>query len=270
MMKKTKWLALVVAMVFLFTGCGKKLSDAEIIDNAGKQMKELSNYAMTMDIQMGIKSSGLEMSIPFTIDLELDNQSKLGYMKLVAEILGISITSESYMDASTNPNVTYTKEVMADTWTKKYSEDADEFDDIVSITENSENIEKKESNDKNILYYQVTITKEKMQELLNESMSTVESDTETYTIDGDVIVDLYIDKKTNYITKMEMDLLDVISFDEEDTELTAFTMSITFSKFNEIDKITIPDEVIENAVEEQEEYDDTDIESSGIDYELEV
>ena len=249
-MKKRNWFALLLVIGLTLTGCGKKENDSEIIDNARKKMNALSSYAMTMDISMGIKSGGFEMNMPFTIAAKLDNVSKNAKMDIAIEVFGMSIETESYVDASGEQTITYTKEVMEDAWTKSYSENTGGLQDFASITENSTKIEKKKSNDKTLAYYQITISKDKMQTLLNESMNAMDS-TDAYVIEKDVVVDIYIDKKTNYITKMEMNLLDVMTIDDEDAELTEFKMSITFSQFDEIGTITIPAEVIENAVEEE-------------------
>ncbi len=74
---------------------------------------------------------------------------------------------------------------------------------------------------------------------------------EEYQIEKDVVIDAYIDKESNYITKIVMDLKDVMTV-EEDVELTSATITITIYDFDKVGTITIPEEVIQNAQEEAE------------------
>lgn len=249
-MKKLKWLALVFVSAIMITGCGKERTPEEVVDDASKKMNELSNYAMKLEMTMSINSSGIEMTIPITIDEKVDEDSKIASMNMTFEMFGVKMTSEGYIDMSQDQTVTYAKDFLEDTWTKEYSAN-NELDDFVSITENASKVEKKDSEVKNVEHYQVTIEKDKMQQLLNASMNTID-ETEEYTVNGDVVVDLYIDSKTNYINKMEMDLSNSVSMNAEDVEITAFSLTITLSDFNTVGTITIPDDVVANAVESSE------------------
>lgn len=259
-MKKLKWLVVVFAGLFVITGCGKK-DYSSIIDESRKKMEDLSNYSVKMDMNIGAKTSGIEMNIPMSINMKLDAKSKIAQMDMTVSVFGIKVTTESYLDMSKEQAVTYTKENLSDTWTKEYSENTANLQEFTSITENSSKIEKKKSDEKGVDHYAVTISKEKMQELLSESMNSMGSETEGYEVEEDVVVDLYINQKSGYITKMDMDLADVIKMDEEDGEITAFTMTLTFADFNTVGKVTIPEEVIANALEKS----DTDLDSEEFD-----
>lgn len=253
-MKKSKWLIALVAGIFAVTGCGNSNKDYDtVIDDARKKMEGLSNYSMTMEMNMGMKASGIEMTIPMTADMKIDNKSNIAQMNMSVSMFGMKVTTESYMDMSGEQTITYTKETLGEGWTKEYSENATNFQEFTSITENSSKIEKKKSDEKDADRYAVTISKEKMQDLLSESMGTMGSDTEGYEIASDVVVDLYINKKSGYITKMSMDLKDVIKMDESEGELTECTFTFTFADFDKLGTITIPEDVVANAVEESED-----------------
>lgn len=254
LMKKSKWLIALVAGIFAVTGCGNSNKDYDtVIDDARKKMEGLSNYSMTMEMNMGMKASGIEMTIPMTADMKIDNKSNIAQMNMSVSMFGMKVTTESYMDMSGEQTITYTKETLGEGWTKEYSENATNFQEFTSITENSSKIEKKKSDEKDADRYAVTISKEKMQDLLSESMGTMGSDTEGYEIASDVVVDLYINKKSGYITKMSMDLKDVIKMDESEGELTECTFTFTFADFDKLGTITIPEDVVANAVEESED-----------------
>lgn len=259
-MKKSKWLMALVAGLLVVTGCGKKNYDS-IIDESRKKMEDLSNYSMKMEMNVGVKASGIEMTIPMTATAKLDNKAKTAQMEMTVSMFGMKVTTESYMDLSKEQAITYTKESLSEAWTKEYSENPINFQEFTTITENSSKIEKKKSDEKGTDHYAVTISKEKMQELMTASMDSMGTESEDFKIEKDVVIDLYIDKKSGYMTKMAMDFADIIQLDEEDGEITEFTMTLTFADFNTVGTVTIPEDVVANATEES----DVDFDSEDFD-----
>lgn len=259
-MKRAKWLVALLVSVVALTGCGKTENAADVMNKAGEKMKGLSNYAMKMEMEIGVKASGLEMTVPMTIDAKIDTKSETAKMNMSIEMMGMKISTEGYTQTEDGKTTTYTKEMMGDTWTKEYSDDKTGYDEFTMIADTFSKIEKKKSNDKSANCYKATISKEKMDSLFatmgNDSM-------EGYTIEKDVVIDVYVDKKSNYITKMVMDLKDAMKVEDE-VEITAATITITFSDFDQVGTITIPEEVITSAVEEHE-MDDFNFDDSEID-----
>lgn len=260
-MRKSKWLVALLVSVIALTGCGKTENVEDVINTAGQKMRDLSNYAMKMEMNVGIKASGLEMTVPMTIDAKIDVKSETAQMNMAIEMMGMKMSTEGYVQTEEGKTTTYTKEMMGDTWTKEYSDDKTGFNDVMMIADNFSKIEKKKSNDKSANCYKATISKDKMDSFLS-AMST--DNMEGYSIEKDVVIDVYVDKKSNYITKLVMDLKDVMEADEE-VEITAATITITFSDFDQVGTITIPEEVITNAVEESDDMDDFDLDDSDID-----
>ncbi len=246
-MKKSKWLVALFVSVVALTGCGKTENVKEVFATAEKKMDALSNFTMKMEMNIGVKSSGVEMTIPTTIETKMDVKSKTSKMNMSVEMMGMKLSTEGYTQTVDGKVITYTKEMMGDTWTKEISDD-DDSNDVLSIAEHAKKIEKKKSDDKAANCYQLTISKEDMTALLG----TMGADSvEEYQIEKDVVIDAYIDKESNYITKIVMDLKDVMTV-EEDVELTSATITITIYDFDKVGTITIPEEVIQNAQEEAE------------------
>ncbi len=265
-MRKSKWLVALFVSLLALTGCGKKEDFAEVLDASRKKMDELSNYAMKMEMKIGVKAEGIEMTLPVVVDAKIDAKSQTGEMTTSMQFMGMDISTQSYTQTVDGKTTTYTKEEMDDeeVWTKETSESATDYKQFVSITENSTDIQKKKSDDKNADYYQVTISKEQMQSLMKESSNLMgdSMDMEGYDIKNDVVVDVYVDKNSHYITKLGIDLKDVMSMDEMEAgvELTEASITISFSEFDKVGTITIPEDVIENAQEYSDDMEnDSDI-----------
>ncbi len=268
--KKSKWLTALFVSVVALTGCGKSSENAsEVLDTARKQMNELSNYSMKMEMKMGVKAEGMSMEIPVVVDAKVDEKSGTAQMTTTASMFGMESTTEGYTQVVDGKTITYSKgnyELNGEqVWTKETSDEVSKYNEFVAITEFGTKIEKKKSNDKNADYYQVTISKEKMKELMNDSSSLMgDMDFENADIKNDVVLDIYVDKKSNYITKMTMDLKDVISLDdpEVEMEISECSFTFTFSDFNKVGTVTIPEDVITSAIDQSDDdwnYDDPEI-----------
>ncbi len=219
-------------------------------------MSNLSNYALKFQMNLGVKMEGMEMTIPYIIDAKYDEKSKIGIMNTSVKIMGIDFSTNVYTQTIDGKTITYTRENEEEAeegiWLKKIEDSQSSNQLFDSIAEKIKKIKQKKSNDKHTDYYQVTIDKEQMQSLLNQSSRFTKSSINTtyYEIVRDVIVDLYVDKNTNYITKICMDLKDAIQLDENEAEVSMFTIILTFSEFNNVGTLTIPEEVIQNAIDQ--------------------
>lgn len=272
-MRKIKWIMALLVSAFLLTGCGKQENATEVLDASRKKMNELSNYAMKMEMNMGIKAEGMEMTIPVTIDAKIDDKSGISQINTTTSMLGMSFSTEGYTQIVDGKTITYSKgsyELDGEQiWTKETSDQTANYKQFLLITESSSKVEKKKSDDKNADYYQVTISKEKMKSLMAESSNLMGDSMDLgdgYDIQNDVVIGIYVDKESQYITKLSMDLKDVLSIEgmEAGTELTEFNFTLTFSEFDQVGTLTIPEEVITNAQEESDEdwnFDDIDEDS---------
>ena len=265
-MKKSKWLAALLVSVLMLTGCGKTTSSEDAgkaLDEANKKMEELSNYAMKMEMTMGMKAEGMTMEIPVVMNAKVDAKNKIMQMDGSVKVMGEEETMESYTQEVDGKTIEYSKGISyldgeeVDVWYKETEEASVGYDEFISIAENASKVEQKKSNDKNTNYYQVTIAKEKMQEIMNSS-SDLTMGEEEYEIASDVVVDIYVDKTSGYITKISMDLAKVISLDTEaQIEISEFTFTISLSEFDKVGNVTIPEDVIANAIDQDAwDYDD--------------
>ena len=66
---------------------------------------------------MSIKSSGIEMNAPMSISMDLDGNKELGSMEMTISILGMKMTSTSFLDMKNN--ITYEKAPGTSYWTKE-------------------------------------------------------------------------------------------------------------------------------------------------------
>lgn len=76
---------------------------------------------------------------------------------------------------------------------------------------------------------------------------------------GNVVLRVSIDKKTNNFTKLYMDMKDLLSStmsENEDIklEISKAEFTINFSDYNKAGNVTIPSDVIENATEDDDDY----------------
>ena len=277
-MKKSKWLAALLISVLALTGCGKTEENAsEVLDTARKQMNELSNYSMKMEMKMGLKAEGMTMEVPVVVDAQIDEKSGTAKMTTTASMFGMEFSTEGYTQVVDGKTITYTKgnfELEGEqVWTKETSDEPAGYGEFVAITEYGTKVEKKKSDDKNANHYQITISKDKMKELMSESSSLMGDgmDLSDYDIKNDVIVDVYVEKNSNNITKLSMDLKEVISLEdmEVEMEISDCMLTFTFSEFYKVGTITIPEDVTTNAIDQDSYYDDWNFDDSEFD-ELEM
>lgn len=115
-MKNYKKIAVLLLVgVFLLTGCGKK----DPFKTAQEKMRNLDNYHMTMNMTLGMKSSGIEMEIPVTMEMDADEKNKMAKMETSVSFFGMKMTTESYLDSrDEKKTIAYEKDTSSDTWKK--------------------------------------------------------------------------------------------------------------------------------------------------------
>ena len=257
---KIKNIVLALTSVLLFAGCGD--DPAKTLDKVSSNMSKLDNYEMNMTLNMGIKSEGVEMTVPINVSANVDEKNKKASMDTTVEMMGFKVTTESYLDMTGDKTITYTKSVSDDEeWTKSESNDQD-ISGMSDIIKAGTKVSKKSTKEKDVIYYQVTVSKETMEKYMKE-MGDTEDLTGTVEFNDDVVMDVYISKDKKYLKKIYIDFSKFVKIEEEGTEMTEFNLEISFDKYNKVGNVEIPQEVIDNAVEE----DETDYD---FDYEEEV
>lgn len=231
--KKLKYLVLTLFVALMATGCGAKPED--VLKEASENMKKLDNYHMdlTMDMDMSYEGTSLSMSVKAESDIDVKNGQ--GAMETSVSFFGMSEKQKSYFTTKDGKTTTYMQE--DDEWYKEVEEDKSNEVDF-DIFANASSIEKLKD-EKNT--YKITLSEDQIKELLastGEAADTEEIDLSSVTIK--------ITVEDKRITKMVMEM---------DIEESKCTFTLEFSKFNEV-KVEIPQEVIDEAIEyDEDDYD---------------
>lgn len=249
-MKRLKFIVAIFCTFLIATGCS--VSNEKMLLNVSKNMNELDNYHMDVKMSMVMKSEGVELTIPISIGSNVDNKDKIASLETSVEMFGFKVTTEGYMDYTNDKEtIVYTKSTEeGNIWEKevKSNENGNESDiiGIYNIITNGTKITKKESNDKNILYYQISVSKEDGEKLLSSNEAGEFS--EDVNLKDDIIVDVYIDKKEKLLQRIYVDFSKFMEVTEEDVEISKLDFEVTFDKYNKVGTVQIPEEVIKNAV----------------------
>lgn len=236
-MKKIKILISTLIIALLFTGCTK--SPEEILSNAGDKMSALDNYHMAMNMEFEMSYEGSTMTMNIGVDSDIDEKNQTAHMKMSTSFFGIETNIESYTMTKDEKNITYT--LQEDEWYKEEAE-IEENDFNFNIFKDASNIEKLEDKEDT---YKISLTEEQIKEILDNTGS--ETGTEDATIDTEN-VDVEVTIIDEYVTKMVL-IVPMSATSEGVTLDSECTITIEFSKFNEIGDIVIPNDVIENAID---------------------
>jgi hypothetical protein len=258
-MKKLKILLSLLVVSFTLTGCLGSLSDAKRLAKSNQNMDNLDNYSMKMIIDFEIETEGMTVGVKIDADSKIDAKNLITEIDMDMEFLGMNFSAKNYTIVNGSNITTYTNTSDSDEWYKETAiydvlEDQNEsVANIISVVTSGATIEKKSSNREGSDYYVISLNKESVEKLLKESNGLAGDDLvgEDYEIIGDLDVDVYINSD-NYITFMEMDLSDVIKFTEsvEGTKFNKMKMSFEFGDYNKLGSITIPQSIIDTAIEE--------------------
>ncbi len=234
-MKKVRILITTLLMALLVTGCGK--SPQEILSDASEKMTTLDNYHMVMDTNMEMSIQGSILNINVDADSDVDLKNGTVHMNMTTSFFGEESSSESYTLAQNDQNITYT--LQEDEWYKQESAVEEEFN--FNILKEASNIEELEDNT-----YKISLTEEQVREILNNSLD------ENSGIDDAVIdtenLSVEVTVGDGYVTKIV--LIMPITLTSEGTMVDVdCTMAMEFSQFNEVGNVTIPSDIIENAID---------------------
>lgn len=251
-MKQKLKLLLLPILVLSLTACGT--SEKENVktpvkkDNlkaAIEKTNKVQNYHMDYKIDMGVKSEGMEMEVPINMAFDIDQKSQVTKLELTMQMFGFKVSTTSLMDMKNN--IMYTKDLEDENkWTKEKMEqnlDPNKLGNYSKATK----IDSTEEED----HYQITITPQEFQKNL-AALESNESNLNGIVISKDVVADVYINKKTNYVTKMEADLKDYVKLEDDSVEYTKLKFSMTFSNFNNVTVDPIDQKIIDNAVESED------------------
>lgn len=247
-MKKLKWSILGIACLFLVTGCGT--TPEETLKKATNNMSALDTCHMKVKANISMKSEGVEFELPINLDMDVDNVTKISKMDVAFSLMGMNIKTTGYIDASNElETITYTQDVSdLSVWTKEVSKTNSFSISDLKFDQIAESIKEIKSEDKNSKTFEVNIPKEKIKELISKS----QYDTSDFNLDeiemkDNIIINITVDKKTNYISRIYLDLLKSISFSNQDVEITKLDIELLITEFNTNETIKIDQSIIDSA-----------------------
>ena len=262
-MKKTfSYLSILLLSIIFIVGCGS--NPKKNLETAFNKMHKLNSFAM--DFKANINTD--DLSLPIKVTGLVNTENKVSHLEVSLSISGEKSKTDLYLDSSIENQITTYYQEQYDveelTW-KKSTFDITEnntYIDISKFTEildNATSVETVKSEDKNSIKYQITVSAKELNKLIAEETDELKDIVGTFNMntENNLFIDVYVEKKSGYITKIYTDLSDLIVL--EDDESPKFIININFSKFNDVGEIEIPVEIIKNAVEnESDEIFDTE------------
>jgi hypothetical protein len=229
--------------MLMVTGCGNT-EGSKILDEALKNMEDVNKAKMSVELTMGNNQTSIIMKV----DGDYDEESGNSYFKTTANVFGMNLVTESYTLKKDGKIYTYTSEdgkewyyTVAD---ESESNDMTDLGAATKYVNKYKSVKKVKSDIDGHTKLELVIDKKVMNELMAETNETAGLE-----ITKDLVMYVYI--KDGYVTKMNMDLSSII--DSSDMGgLTKYSMSVSMSDHNKIDAITVPNEVIEKAVLDEE------------------
>ena len=227
-----KFLFLFLGLVLGVIGC---VNGSDVLDAVNK-MGELDNYKMVVSATADFSIEGYDFSMKIIMDSDVDEKNDVAKMITTVEFADEKETAESYMMFDGNKTITYTE--MFGDWYKTTEPTISE-EEMFEILKNVETVDKTTSGD--ITEYKVKLSGKDVEKLMGdmqmEEMSISFGETE-------FIIHV---NKDGYITKMTLDLPMNMDFDGYIVS-TTIKFNYTFSKFNQVGNIAIPQNIIDNAI----------------------
>ena len=257
-----------------------ELSVSEIFEKAIENTASIKSASYSIGMDMAMSSEGTDFNITTTGNVKMTTDPVEYEMTLdmdMGEELG-SMTTTSYLVNEDGKQVLYSGVVYGGEtfWSKQYDASLDSFEqynameNIEMYLENAESF--KENGTEEIsgietVRYDGTITGESLENAINNTLGdlgtsldgTDVNTSELFKGVGDLTLSVWIDKDTLTVRKYEMDMSEIMSklfenmsADDESLagiDVSKVFLSMTVNSYNDIDSITVPDDVKSSAKE---------------------
>ena len=273
--KKFICITIVMAMLILcLSGCG--VTKEKLLAKIGVNMLAAKSFTMNavMDINMtgDVLGASIDANVNMNMDTDINVKPFVGYGKgeVTTKVLGQSskVNMELY-EESVDGQLNVYASVDGSDWQKHSSELDDDngfklygLAGIAKVNDMLE-LEKETSMIDDIECYQIkgAIDGETLEGIIDTTMGSEGQVKELLkNVDWSgrqVPTQIYVDKKGEHLVKMSFDMIGVIdaAFDEALGEFSGLlksdkcTLDISFSNYNKVEQIVIPDEVRNNAKE---------------------
>lgn len=258
-------------------GCGKVTSET-LLKSMSENMTKEENYKldMVMDLQAGGTVQGITVDMKMNMDMGMkinaNPQVIFGEGAITLDMLGMNqeMNMQMYTTKDGDQTVSYSK-LDEGEWQKEVSGDIDEmiksydFEAVQELAGNLELAEKTEEVDGVECYaLKGTLDGEALETMLKAALSIMDSSTnlmgEADWTKMDLPVEIYISKKDKKPVKMSLDMKSMMLESmkgaetgevDVDFKCDKCTFDLKFGSFGEVEKITVPDDVVNSAVEKE-------------------
>lgn len=285
-MKKILNLLLCLILVIVLTACTndlKQKTPLDVLNDVMHNTKEVKNIELTLGLDTKFVQDGALVEMPLSLSFEQNFVNTKNYKAVIkisdnpfikAQTLYVDVnetTSKVYIPGKLIASI-FGVQDDSDKWIGEKIEISEEDFNVEDLTEKYENIDIKKilKEDEFVLInegtvvnkYQLKITKDLLVRI--EEMLNIENKGNFNEFNQTIFINLYIDVKNSRITKMEIDLKDIVSKVLEDN--LSDDASISSSSIKKLDmyleikydtpKIEIPGNVYKNEVTKEEYTDD--------------
>lgn len=273
-----------IFFVFNTTGCSTPTAE-ELIKETNANISKISSFEANakLDLDMNMSMSGTEIPFATTFDLNIKATTKPSVIHMAGNMSmnlfgGSNKTDmESYVTVDGKDIITYTKESDGSSWSKTISEGEESpSSDILSmlsgvtVSDAKYTLEetKEKINDADVYLLKATLNYDQVKSILGSSLFkdsaiTNELTSENYDYSNfKPSVEIYIYKDSKLPAKVTLDMAkalenmmntvsgataDEASSTQSSVSAKKFNISLTFSNFNKVDAITIPESVLSSA-----------------------
>lgn len=237
-----------------------ELTLGEVLEKATSASESLKSFGMKMDLEQ--QMSGAEtMNIKSVIDMKASQEPLAIYQNITMEVQGTSEIIESemyltedgiYMYEQTGEGWMKFPTEMSEVLTQSTPQQSNPAEELKKLQEYVDDFTFEQDGSFYIL--KLSASGEKFNKLINETLQqSLPEMTEAITASQDMKInkieyEIWIDKKTYYPSKLAMNM-DMNITDAGQTVSLKQTMKGEYTEHNNIGEITIPQEILDSAIE---------------------
>ena len=235
-----KKIGLLLLLPLLLTACGT--SPKQIVNEAIEKLELVDTYQEKLIAKEEVKvlNKVNKRTITWTKEKDLENQVEKINTK-VTKNKELLEQKEYYYDV--NKKMMYLQDNITNEWQKEKEKNQDLLDYSILIAKDVE-VEEVKTNQTGIRKYKIELSEEDMKRLFyrktnDEYISMIIADSG--------IVYLYVNVNTRYLTRVEIDLTNIIDMQDPDSTCNQLKLEFEYSEYNNLDPIEIPDYVTKTA-----------------------
>lgn len=243
-MKKVKYISFLLIILVIMVGCDKKDAN-EILKEALDKTNNANSYKMEVRTTVG---TGEYAYNERTIG---DYEKNKSHYRVQISSADNAMDVEVYTVEKENQIYQYNSGDNGETWgyyvydIPKVGESLQFLNSVVIISDAVTEVKTDLEGYKKL---ELKLNKEKAGVIFSQ-----QEEMEGWDLSKDLIADVYI--KDGYISKLEIDFGEMLT-EEYKEDISVYTMNFSYTNYNKVEKIEIPEDILENAVlidEEEEE-----------------